>query len=469
MDIAEASANLVSAGQQRARSKLAYYRPYPKQKTFHAAGKQYRERLLRAGNQLGKTLCASMELAMHLTGQYPTEWRGRVWNRPIHAWAASETAQATRDNIQRLLLGRPGQRGTGSIPGNAILDKTAARGVAGLVDTVRVRHVRGGVSTLTFKTYDQGRERWQGETLDIVAFDEEPPEDIYMEGLTRTNATNGMVWLTFTPLLGMSEVVRRFLFEHSPDRIDINMTIHDALHYTAAERERIVASYPAHERDARVKGTPILGSGRIFPVVEESITFDPFPFPRHWPRIAGLDFGWDHPTACVWGCWDRDADTVYLYDAYRVREATPVIHSAAIRARGAGIPIAWPHDGLQHSKDSGVALAEQYRVQGLNMLIEHAQHRDGGVGVEAGIMDMLDRMYTGRLKVARHLNDWWEEFRLYHRKDGKIVKEGDDLLCASRYLLMSLRFARCEQERPAETRMQQLLRRHAPGRSAMAS
>jgi phage terminase large subunit-like protein len=40
-----------------------------------------------------------------------------------------------------------------------------------------------------------------------VWFDEEPPPDIYSEGLTRTNATGGITMITFTPLLGMSEVV----------------------------------------------------------------------------------------------------------------------------------------------------------------------------------------------------------------------------------------------------------------------
>lgn len=448
-------------------NRLAGYQPYPKQAEFHAAGKSYRECLLRAGNQLGKTLAASMELAMHLTGRYPPDWPGRVWSRPIAAWAASETAQTTRDNIQRLILGRPGEWGTGSLPADTLLDRTAARGVAGLVDTVRVRHKSGGISTLTFKTYDQGRERWQGETLDLVAFDEEPPLDIYMEGLTRTNATGGRVWLTFTPLLGMSDVVRRFLYEPSTDRFDINMTIDDALHYSPEERARIIASYPDHERDARVKGIPVLGSGRIFPVVEDSITFDAMAFPRHWPALAALDFGWDHPTAAVWARWDRDSDTVYLYDAYRVKEATPVIHAAAIKARGLWIPVAWPHDGLQHSKDSGEPLAEQYRKQGVNMLPEHAQHLDGSIGVEAGLMEMLDRMYTGRLRVARHLADWWEEFRLYHRKDGKVVKEYDDLMSASRYLIMSLRFARHEGERP-ESILQRKLRPQR-GRSAMSA
>ena len=103
------------------------------------------------------------------------------------------------------------------------------------------------------------------------------------------------------------------------------------------------------------------------------------------------------------------------------------------------------------------------------MLPEHAQHIDGTIGVEAGLMDMLDRMYTGRLKVARHLADWWEEFRLYHRKEGKVVKEGDDLMSATRYLCMSLRFARCKLQRPVDSRMAQLIKRQRSGRSAMSA
>jgi hypothetical protein len=75
------------------------------------------------------------------------------------------------------------------------------------------------------------------------------------------------------------------------------------------------------------------------------------------------------------------------------------------------------------------------------MLYTHAQFEDGSVSVEAGLMDMLTRMQTGRFKVFKHLNDWWDEFRLYHRKDGRVVKEGDDLMSATRYALMMLRFA----------------------------
>ena len=168
-------------------------------------------------------------------------------------------------------------------------------------------------------------------------------------------------------------------------------------------------------------------------------------FPREFARIRGIDFGYDHPFAAVELVYDRDGDIIWVTRAFRQRESTPVIHAAAIRAWGMEwVPCAWPHDGLAHDKGSGDALATQYRAQHLNMLRDRATFPDGGSGVEAGLMAMLDRMQTGRFKVFAHLNDWFEEFRLYHRKDGKIVKEHDDLMSATRYALMMLRFASTE-------------------------
>lgn len=169
-----------------------------------------------AGNQLGKTYCGGAEASFHLTGRYPDWWRGRRWQRPVRAWAGSKTGEVTRDGVQRMLLGEPkdeSQWGTGLIPGDDVKDWSRRMGVPDSLDSVLVSHISGGVSTLGFKSYDQGREKWQGETLDFVWFDEEPPMDIYMEGLTRTNATGGMVYLTFTPLLGMSDVVHMFVSE----------------------------------------------------------------------------------------------------------------------------------------------------------------------------------------------------------------------------------------------------------------
>lgn len=439
-----------------AENKLADYQPYPKQSEFHAAGAlpEVRERLLIAGNQLGKTVAGSFEASMHLSGRYPDKWRGAVFDEPVTGWAASETSQGTRDTVQRLLLGQPGSWGTGSIPKDSIVDiKRTTHGVADAVETILVRHggggdIQAGTSRVTLKTYDQGRQRWQGETLDFVWFDEEPPEDIYIEGLTRTNATDGITWVTFTPLLGASNVVRRFLDKTAGTHIT-TMTIDDAGHYTPEQRKAIIASYPAHQRDARARGIPMLGSGAIFPVSEDLIRVHPFKVPDYWVQIGGLDFGWDHPTAAARLAWDRDTDTIYVIADYRQSEATPIVHAGALKPWGNWLPFAWPHDGLQHDKGSGEALADQYRKQGLKMLKDKATHPpepghaegSGGNGVEAGLMDMLERMQTGRWKVFSTCQAWLDEFRQYHREDGKVVKERDDVISASRYAYMMRRFA----------------------------
>lgn len=370
-------------------------------------------------------------------------------------------------------MGRPGEWGTGTIPQASILDIKRGQGVADTIDTVLIRHISGGISRLYFKSYEKGRSKLQGETLDFAALDEEPPLDIYTEVLTRTNATKGLVWITFTPLLGMSEVVVMFLQKPTPDRVDINMTIEDVDHYTPEERARIIASYPAHEREARAKGTPILGSGRVFPIAESLISIDPIFLPDLWPRICAVDFGWDHPAAAVWLAWDRDENILYVYDAMKGREQTPNEQAVLINLRGGWIPVAWPHDGLQTEKGSGFQLAQQYRDAGVNMLHEMAQfpetgdelgHKISRTSVEAGVLAMLQAFQANdpavyakqlaaakgvkplRIKVFNTLPDWFEEFRLYHRKDGKIVKLRDDMMAATRYGYMMLRYAQTPPE-----------------------
>jgi phage terminase large subunit-like protein len=423
--------------------RLKDYAPYAKQIEFHHA--KERERMLMAGNQLGKTLAAANETAMHMTGLYPEWWEGKRFDKPVRWLAGSESAELTRKGVQRLLLGPPESErdwGTGTIPKANLLDWSRRQGVADAVASIIVRHEpTGGTSSIQLATYDQGRTKWQADTVDGVWFDEEPPEDIYFEGLTRTNAVTGPVMTTLTPLLGVSNVVRRFYLDKHPGTHLTMMTIDDVEHYTAEQRAAIISSYPEYERDARTKGIPQLGSGRVFPIQEEELQCAPFPIPVHWPQIGGLDFGWDHPSAAVRLAWDRDSDCLYVIACHRQRQQTPALFAASIRPWAAWLPWAWPHDGLQHDKGSGEQLAAQYRAQGLKMIAQRATFEDGTNGLEAGIAEMFDRMQTGRLKVFINLGDWWEEFRMYHRKDGLIVKANDDLMAATRYALMMRRFA----------------------------
>lgn len=444
--LAAIEATLADALDRKKHRKVEFFEAYTKQIEFFTLGRTMRERLLMAGNQLGKTEAGAVEMVYHLTGIYPKDWKGRRWDRPVKAWACGEGATLVRDTQQKKLCGEPGVAdalGTGYIPKHLFVDTPSlARGVTDAYDTIQVRHISGGTSVLKFKSYEQGRTKFQGDTVDIVWLDEEPPLDIYTEALTRTNATKGMVYMTFTPLKGMSSVVMRFLNEESPDRAVVTMTIEDALHIPPEEREKIIASYPAHERDARTKGTPMLGSGRIFKYSDDAISEPAIEnVPPHWHKLWGVDFGIDHPFAAALILWDKDTDVIHVHHAMRISDQKALEHAVAMKAIARSVKVAWPQDGHQREKGGGEALADIYRKHGLAMLPHHATHSDGSNSTEAAIMEMDQRFATGRLKIASHLSIVFEEIRLYHRKDGMIVKLKDDVLSAIRTAVMARRMA----------------------------
>lgn len=411
-------------------------------------GATHRQRAFMAANRVGKSMAGLYEVALHMTGQYPDWWEGKRYRRPVRVWIAGDTAKSVRESLQDKMLGEWGDFGTGMIPRDCLLKWTPKAGVPETVDTFAVKHKSGQISRAEFKSYDQKRISFQATERDIILLDEEPPEDIYVECLTRTMTNNGLILLTFTPLKGVSSVVVRYLTNGVPvegaindSRALVSATWDDVPHLTEKDKVEILAEYPAEQRAARSKGVPMLGSGMVFTVPEEDLLCDPFDIPAHWPQGGGLDFGWDHPTGAARLAWDRDngKDVLYLVATWRARQHTPAMVAPILKPWGDWLPWAWPHDGLQHDKGSGEQLATQYRNAGLNLMAERATFPDGSNGVEAGILEMLDRMKTGRFKVFNTCADFREEYRTYHRKDGIIVKVQDDVISAARYAVMMRR------------------------------
>jgi len=441
---------LVALDKKKKYSKLDFFKPYPKQIEFFNMGATLRERLLMAANRVGKTEAGAAEMAFHLTGLYPKWWKGRRFTKEINAWAAGVTVQVVRETLQSKLLGPPGivdMQGTGYIPKSKIIKVSSSRGIAESVDTVQVQHVSGGISTLGFKSYDQGREKFQGATLDLVWLDEEPDMPVYSEALTRISATGGSLYMTFTPAKGPTEVVNLYITDKSPDRGVIGMTIEDAEHIPASERQKIIDGYLPQERDARAKGIPYLGSGLIFRTPEGEISETPFEIPEYWPLLWAIDFGIGHPFAAVLLAWDRDADVVHIAHGIRMKDARILDHCQAIKAWGQKwgekIPVAWPQDGTIRREFEGdlTPTAAIYRANGLRMQGGHAKFADGTNSTEAGLALMTERLATKKLRVFNTCPEWFEEYRMYHRKEGKIVKMRDDLLSATRIGIMTLRTA----------------------------
>jgi len=244
---------------------------------------------------------------------------------------------------------------------------------------------------------------------------------------------------TFTPLLGLSDVVMYFLpegrlIDYDPNEKTTKFVIQadwgDCGHLTDEQKDQLWSSIPAYQRDARTKGVPALGSGAIYPVPESEITIRPFELPPHWPRVYALDVGWNQ-TAALWAAWDRDEDILYFYSEYYKGQAEPAIHAAAVRARGDWIPGVIDPASRGRTQTDGARLIDLYRDHGL--LLAEAKNE-----VEAGIYNVWERLSTGRIKVFNNLNNWLMEFRIYRRDEkGKIVKYKDHLLDATRYLVMS--------------------------------
>lgn len=253
--------------------------------------------------------------------------------------------------------------------------------------------------------------------------------------------------MTFTPESGMTPVISQFMNDRKPGQFLIQAGWDEAPHLDEDAKEQILSQYLPNERDMRTKGQPVFGRGMVFPYSLDKLVVDDFPIPDTWLKICGIDFGFDHPTAIVWGAINPDNGCFYIYDEYRESRQTPTMHSIALKARGSEPPVAWPHDG-NRSFDGGDSMATQYRQEGVNLLPEHftnppdISQKKGDIKISAGITAMSQAMEKGLFKVFKSCYFWQQEYGQYHFGDqGKIVDKDDDLMSASRYCYQSRRFA----------------------------
>jgi phage terminase large subunit-like protein len=416
---------------------------YPKHLRHFDGGAKFRERLFLGGNRVGKSDGGGVEIAYHLTGEYPHWWKGKRFELPNEWWAAGNTSKTTRDIIQKKLFGSKDSLGTGLIPGHLIVGTpTAKSGTPDAIDTARIRHKTGGISVIQFKSYDQRRTAFEGTKQDGIWLDEEPPLDIYTECLLRTTDTtgsgqrNGIIILTFTPLMGMSETVLQFLpggvinEKSEGSKMVTIVGWDDVPHLTAETKAELLASIPPFQRDARTKGIPALGAGAIYPVPESDFVIDDMKIADHWLRSYGMDVGWNR-TAVAWSAYDRETDILYIAGEHYRGQAEPSIHADAIKSRGEWIPGVCDPAARGRGQKDGEQLMQIYRDLGLD--ITPAVN-----AVEAGIYEVWQRMSSGRLKVFRSCQNWLNEFRLYRRDEkGHIVKGSDHLMDATRYDVMS--------------------------------
>lgn len=434
----------------------------PKHKAFFDATSSYNEVLFLAGNRVGKSIAGCYMLTCLLTGDYPSWWNGRRFDHPIKAWAIGKDARAVRDTLQKELLGPIGEWGTGMIPANKLGKFFALQGTPQAIDIIKIKHKSGGWSELGFKNYQQDIGSFMGTERHAVLCDEEVPLDIYNECNIRTATTKGLMLLTFTPLDGLTPLVVNFCKradylvgtkpivamdqEEDLENQDGEQAVgahtskaviqagwDDVPWLDVETKQRLLDDTPIHLREARSKGLPSQGAGNVFATQLESVVIPPFAIPESWPRMYGMDVGWNR-TAAVWGALDPASDTLYIYDEHYLGQELPSTHAFAISSRGKWIKGAIDPASRGRSQIDGRKLIQEYKELGLHVFPANNE-------VEAGILAINQRLGSGKLKIFSQCINLQKEYQLYRRdKHGKIIKENDHILDALKYLVNNMNF-----------------------------
>jgi len=423
---------------------------YPKHLEMFAAGKRFRHRCFMGGNGTGKTYgMGGFEVACHLTGVYPPWWTEENgflrYDRAIPIRACGDTRETVRDIIQNVLLGNFAKEGkeafgSGLIPRHLLGVPKIVQNTNGSVDFCPVRHVSGDWSMLELRAYEQGRKAFQGTNFPFIWEDEEPPGPIHQENVQRGRGVDGRMLLTYTPLSGYTEVVNNFLgWEEAnrkgASRFTVSCDWDDVPHLDEEWKRNTLAETPAYMRKARKSGIPTSGVGMVYPVEEEFIVVRPFEIPAHFRRIGGFDHGF-YNTAAVWIAHDADEDIAYVYAEYKRGEVPIESHANALKARGGWIPFVG--DSSQIESD-GKQIITKYRGHGVDM---HLPNKGKG-SVDIGVQEVYSRLDSGRLKIFSTCTKWLDEYRRYRYNDkGKIVKENDHLLDATRYPIVDIKRAK---------------------------
>lgn len=433
--------------------KIEFFKPYDWQMEFGNSTAENKQCTLLCANRVGKTFTACATLSYFLTGNYPKWWKGQRFNQPINAIACGVSGESIRDVLQKELIGEVDLKnkkfsGCGLVPLAHISEYLPSPLLRNAIREIKIRWKdTDKFSTLKFRSYEQGPSILGGQVFDVVLIDEEPLHDglrFYGECLARTatadNGNGGIVLLSFTPESGLTDLVDLIYNNPKPGQFVMNVGWDKAPHISEKVKNQLLAAIPPHLIEAKTKGIPSFGSELIYKFDEKDVVVAPFEIPDYYRVMAGIDFGIGHPAACVFGAINDDTDTEYVYFSWRKADETPPQHAQRINSISRKIRVAYPHDANSREKGSGMLLKDYYTDAGVNMFRQFHNH-DKSTFVEPGILEICNRLATGRLKIFSNNRDLISQIKTYRRnpKTGLPIKKDDDLMDAMRYCLIMLK------------------------------
>ena len=415
---------------------------YPSQLEFFTGTDTAITKIVTGGNRSGKTLCACAEMAWQLTGRYPSWFRGKRFKGPIRAWAVGSSSEQVRWSLQVHLCGN--EFGEGLIPLEDFNRRpTMKPGATGAIDTIYVNHYTDGkpdgVSSLSFKSSEQKREKLQAEAVQVILADERPPRQIYSELLARTMDTNEIILISYTAIGICADDIDEVFFSTSgSDRLLVVIPTEEVKHISEERREALARELPEDEIETRLHGTPMQGGGAIFDpaLIARASRHFYLDEIRRAQHILGIDTGWGHGFACAWLAWSPEMQRYWIYDSFMMKETTVADFVRRIHAMTSGLKIlvAHPHDSSHHNIVDGRATAQVLKDEGLNVMLHSVRNPGGGLDPNIGIAQIKQALAEDRVSINKSNTELLTQMRLYHRgEDFKPVKTNDDVIDALRY------------------------------------
>ncbi len=436
---------------------------HKKQIAFHKC--QKRNRWVFGGNRSGKTECGAAECVYLARGVHPY----RKNRDGVFGWVVSLSRQVQRDVAQQKVLHYLDPAWIEEV---IMLSGKKGSPDAGVIDQIRVRNVFGGTSVIGFKSCDQGREKFQGSSLDFVWFDEEPPREIYEECRMRVLDKKGEIFGTMTPLKGLT-----FLFDeiymnrgNDPEVWYEFMEWADNPFLDGEEVRRMSAALGEKELESRRYGRFCVEEGLVYPEFDERVhVIEPFPVPFAWQDTISIDPGLNNPLSAHWYCVDFDGNVYVVAEHYEAGKGIGH-HAAAIEA--VSEKLGWHRDGKgrlaalidsaagQRTLASAKSVAELFYERGI--LVNTNVNKEVFAGIARVKSYLSGENGVPKLYIFSCCVNMIREIKGYFWGAGDMPKKRDDhAMDELRYYLMTKpgREAPAREKTPVQRDKEKLMRR----------
>lgn len=426
------------------RSKLDNYNTgkliHQKQLLFHKCTK--RNRWVFGGNRTGKTECGAVETIWLACGIHPFKKN----KKDVECWVVSLSTRVQKDVAQKKILSY--------LPKEYILDIIMVSGKKqspenGVIDTIVVKNSLGGKSYIGFKSCEEGREKFQGASLDFVWFDEEPPKEIYDECRMRILDKNGEIFGTMTPLKGLSFVYNEIYLNPSNDEENfcIFMEWSDNPFLPKEEVKRLEKTLSEEELESRKYGKFIdKNTSLVYSEFDPSVhVIEPFDVPFEWYDMISIDPGLKNPLSCHFYAVDGDGNVFVIAEHY---EANKPLSYHADKIKMICKNLNWKKNKMGDYEALIDAAANQHTLNSTKSVAE--LFYENGIAVNTNVNKNL---FSGINMVKSYLKSNNGEVRLYIFKNcvnlirelkGYVwgggdnpVKKDDHALDELRYYLMT--------------------------------